>query len=253
MDLFNHWQSESIQSFELLVFYINTTDHLLEHVCRLSQQCEQPETGSTAQGFSHTLSIEFNSSWAAKIPYQCCGSVSQGERTLATAAWILSANAVCLAAPRVERALWRAKFDTWADLIWAFGNWDDLCTCTHFLKALKNFIIQFLVLAGQGWDATITTRCGVLWPLNFLQSWGKLRTLNRQIKNQISRPPKLTEMSLAPNCWPMLSIPQVLNSCFQGCCFFFPWTGSLSLSAHCGMLCPSLGNIYTVKSKSHKW
>lgn len=62
LDLFNHWQSESIQSFGLLVFHINATDDLLEHVSQRPQQREQPETGSTARGLSHTLFIEFNSS-----------------------------------------------------------------------------------------------------------------------------------------------------------------------------------------------
>lgn len=55
MDLFNHWQSESIQSFGLLVSYINATDEPLERVSQPRQQCEQPETGSTAQGLSHPL------------------------------------------------------------------------------------------------------------------------------------------------------------------------------------------------------
>lgn len=110
LDLFNHWQSESIQSFGLLVFHINATDGLLEHVSQLPQQCEKPETGSTARGLSHTLFIEFNSSWAAKTPYQSCGSVSWGECTLATDAWILSANAGCT----VGRAQGQgAKLDTW--------------------------------------------------------------------------------------------------------------------------------------------
>lgn len=40
LDLFNHWQSENIQSFGLLVFYTNATDDLLEHVSQLPQQCE---------------------------------------------------------------------------------------------------------------------------------------------------------------------------------------------------------------------
>lgn len=77
----------------------------------------------------------------------------------------------------------RAKSDTRAELIRAFGNWDDLCTDTYFLNAFKNFIIQFLVLAGQGWDTAITTRRSILWPSYFLWSWGKLRGPSRGIKS----------------------------------------------------------------------
>lgn len=54
--------------------------------------------------------------------------------------------------------------------VWAFGNWGCQCTCT--LQVLfRNFIVQFLTLAVRGWDAVRTTRCRVLWPLYFLQSW----------------------------------------------------------------------------------
>lgn len=164
LDLFSCYQSESIQIHGLLIFCINTTGHLLQHVRQLPQKHEQPKTGSTPQGFSHTLSIEFNSSWAAKTPYQGCGSVSQGERTPATAAWIISANAVCSAAPWAERTLQGAKFDMWAELIRAFGNWNDLCTGTYFLNAFKNWIIQFLVLAGQGNNNQVFNTLAFLFP-----------------------------------------------------------------------------------------
>lgn len=62
-----------------------------------------------------------------------------------------------------------AKLDTWLSQ-WAFTHWDYQCTCT--LQVLfRNFIVQFLALAVQGWDAVRTARHRVLWLLYFLQSW----------------------------------------------------------------------------------
>lgn len=133
------------------------------------QQCEQPEMGSIAQGLSHTLFTEFNSSWAAKTSYQSCGSVSWGECTLATNPESYQPAPAARLQPGQGTGT-GSRAGHMAEPIWALGDWDYQCTCTPQVL-LRNFIVQFLALAVQGWDAVKTTSCRVLWPLYFLQSW----------------------------------------------------------------------------------